>query len=206
MAKTCITTDPECAAVPLMDDNCFNGCTIICSIRQQAVLTFLILQTHLRSRLIFFFFTYLLGSDFTDVQVFSFSKKTSFVKICFRRGCFVVFFHQYYYFFSVMFFSKTLQAFSLNFQILLLTKFVRKLRAIYCHHFQSQNKKDCMLLFIYDFSKKYQRYRTFKIFRDGRKVPAAMSFAYSNAFHHFRSAPEGNKKNFKYDLDYEKLF
>lgn len=31
MAKTCITTDPECAAVPLMDDNCFNGCTIICS-------------------------------------------------------------------------------------------------------------------------------------------------------------------------------
>lgn len=63
-----------------------------------------------------------------------------------------------------------------------------------------------MLLFIYDFSKKYQRYRTFKIFWDGRKCPAAMSIAYSNAFHHFRSAPEGNKKNFKYDLDYEKLF
>lgn len=204
MAKTCITTDPECAAVPLMDDNCFNGCTIICSSTPTSCFDIPhSVDSFTFEAYFIFFFTYLLGSDFTDAQVFSFSKKTSFVKICFRRGCFVVFFHQYYYFFSVMFFSKTLQAFSLNFQILLLTKFVRKLRAIYCHHFQSQNKKDFMLLFIYDFSK---RYRTFKIFMDGRKCPAAMSIAYSNAFHHFRSAPEGNKKNFKYDLDYEKLF
>lgn len=31
MAKTCITTDPECAALPPFEGDFFTVCTIICS-------------------------------------------------------------------------------------------------------------------------------------------------------------------------------
>ncbi|XP_065930628.1 uncharacterized protein [Magallana gigas] len=33
MAKTCITTDPECASVPVSEGECFNGCTRTCLTR-----------------------------------------------------------------------------------------------------------------------------------------------------------------------------
>lgn len=153
MAKTCITTDPECAAVPLMDDDCFNGCTIICSSTPTSCFDIPHSVDSFTFEAYFIFFLLICWEVILRMRRFSVSvRKLALSKFVFVEVALLFFFTSIFIFFSVMFFSKTLQAFSLNFQILLLTKFVRKLRAIYCHHFQSQNKKDFMLLFIYDFS------------------------------------------------------
>lgn len=97
-------------------------------------------------------------------------------------------------FFPVTFSQIRLSWFWWNFQILFITKFVRKLHVVFLgRHFQSWELKMKCFCMLTIFLKKYQRSNV-QTFSDGGGSSAAVPFTYPNVRCHYRSSPERNKK------------